>query len=192
MINAALGLAAVALSVFGLLPYLYDSWKGRTRPHVLTWLIWTTMTFIAFGAQVVGGGGPGAWTTGVTAMLCLPILAIAARSGRATVRPSDWFSLGGALFAGVLWALTDDPTWSVVLVTLIDVIAFAPTIRKSYSAPHEETLLNYVTSMVKHGFSIAAMSTLSVTTVFYPAVVGAMNLVMVSVLVGRRKALLAG
>jgi hypothetical protein len=187
MLQQVLGLVAVALSLIGLTPYIYNAYRGRTRPHLFTWLIWTPMTFIAFAAQVVDHGGPGAWTTGVTAVLCLFPLVISIRNGTHDIRPLDWVSLVVAVLAGVAWLVTDDPTISVILVTLIDAVAFVPTIRKSIHKPYEETLLNYVTSASKHTLSIAALTHFSLLTALYPAVVGLMNGICIGVLTIRRR-----
>lgn len=187
MFREFVGALAVLLSLAGLVPYLYDSWRGRTRPHMFTWLIWTVMTFIAFAAQVVGNGGPGAWATGVTAVLCVPVFFLSIRGGNHDVRLLDWISLFVAIVAGLVWMATDDPTMSVILITVIDAVAFVPTIRKSIHKPHQETTLNYMTSMSKHFLSIAALSKVSIVTALYPAVVGLMNLVMILLLTVRRK-----
>lgn len=189
MFREVVGVLAVVLTLSGMLPYIYNSWRGKTRPHMFTWLIWTVMTFITFAAQVVKNGGPGAWTTGVTGLFCLPILVMAVRLGSYNVRRIDGFCLAAAVVAGAAWVVTDDPTISVILVTLIDTVAFIPTMRKSWNKPHEETILNNLTSAAKHFLSIVALTSISVTTALFPAVVGCMNLMMFVVLTGRRRVL---
>jgi hypothetical protein len=147
------------------------------------------MTWIAFAAQVSGGAGAGAWATGISALLCVPIVIAALFDGEKEIRPLDWMSLVAALLAGMAWAINHDPTISVVLVTFIDAVAFSPTIRKSIRRPEQETLTNYVLSGAKHALSIVALSRISIVTALYPAVVGAMNVVVIAVLTNRRRML---
>jgi len=159
MYRDAIGVVAALLSIAGLSPYIRDAFRRRTRPHLFTWIIWSVMTWIAFAAQVSGGGGPGAWATGISALLCLPIVIVALFDGEKEIRPLDWMSLAAALLAGIAWAINHDPTVSVVLVSFIDAVGFVPTIRKSIHRPEQETLANYVLSGAKHALSIVALST---------------------------------
>src|SRR6476620_2187857 len=64
---------AVAITVFGTLPYAVGMLRGRIRPHAFTCLIWTVTTLIAFIGQLVGGGGIGAAAAGASALVGLLI-----------------------------------------------------------------------------------------------------------------------
>lgn len=46
---------AVILTFVGYAPYIKDTLKGKTKPHVYTWFIWGLVTLIAYGLQVTGG-----------------------------------------------------------------------------------------------------------------------------------------
>lgn len=186
-IKELLGLLAVALTIFSLLPYIVDILKKKTKPHLYTWVVWTPLTFMAFFGQVLGDAGPGAWTTGVTAMLCLVILALAIPYGTKNVTKSDNWSLVGVFIAGILWLILKNPVASIVLVTLIDVLAFIPTIRKSFKDPHEETLITHELSGAKHFISLFALDRISILTALYPAAVFLANIILVSVIITHRK-----
>ena len=148
LLQSLTGVVAATIAVASLLPYIANIVRGVTRPHLVTWLVWTAMTAVAFAAQVVGGGGPGAWATGCTAALCVVILLLAAtHRGEREVAFLDLLSLSACALAGLAWALTRDPTGSVVLVSIIDAMAFVPTIRKSIGKPQEETLLTHALSL---------------------------------------------
>ena len=185
-LKEVLGFLAVAISVFSLLPYIIDILKKKTKPHLYTWIVWTPLTFIAFFAQVSGNAGPGAWTTGVTATLCLIILALAFPFGTKNITKSDNWSLVGVAIAAALWFVVKNAVASIVLVTLIDVMAFIPTIRKSLTHPHEETLITHEASMAKHFISLFALDRVSILTALYPAAVCLANAVLVSVIIIKR------
>jgi hypothetical protein len=170
-----------------MIPYIRDVLKGTTRPHLFTWLVWSLMTSMAFLAQVIGGGGPGAWVTGCVAALATVVFVLSISHGETRRTRLDWLSLGGCGIAAIAWLLTSDPTLSVVLVTAIDATAFAPTLRKSWMKPREETLVTHALSMIKHGLSIIALTRLSIVTGLYPATLLVMNVFLVTLLVTRRR-----
>ncbi len=189
MSKELLGALAAVISIVSLVPYIRDTWLDKTRPHLFTWIVWTAMTAIAFAGQVVSGGGPGTWATGTTAALCVVITLLAISHGEKQITRSDWLSLVGCAIAGLAWLATDGPLLSIILVTLIDLLAFGPTLRKSWNKPHEETLITHQLSMLKHALSIIALAKLSLATAVYPAAVGLMNVVLVTLLIVRRSQL---
>lgn len=46
---------AVILTFVGYGPYIKDTLKGKTKPHVYTWFIWGLVTLIAYALQLSGG-----------------------------------------------------------------------------------------------------------------------------------------
>lgn len=183
-----IGVIAIFLSLAGLLPYIRDILRKKTKPHLYTWLVWTPLTFLAYFAQVKGGGGPGSWVTGITAVFCLLILFLSINNGTKDITKSDTYCLVGALIAIVLWVFVKDPTASVILVTIIDVAGFYPTWRKTVNRPTEETLSTYIMSFLKHGISIAALSRISILTTLYPAAVAVANGVMIlTIILGKKR-----
>ncbi|HEY4526806.1 MAG TPA: hypothetical protein VJK53_03090 [Candidatus Paceibacterota bacterium] len=181
-----LGLIAVALAILQSIPYIRDIFRGKTKPHMYTYLIWSIVTAIAFAGQVVAGGGPGAWTTGVMAALTIGILTLCFKYGTGDITKLDVVFLVGALAAIVPWLILEDPMYSVILATIIDVLAFFPTIRKTFNNPTSETLISYISNLIRHPLSILALSTYTVTTVVYPAALFLMNVILVLVIISRR------
>ena len=57
--------------------------------------------------------------TGISALLCLPIVIAALFDGEKEITRLDWMSLAAALLAGVAWAVNHDPTMSVVQVVAL-------------------------------------------------------------------------
>jgi hypothetical protein len=180
------GLAAVVLAIIGHLPYIRDTiWRG-TEPHIYTWLVWSIVTTIAFFGQWTTGGGAGSWSTGVTLLLTYGITVLALRYGTKNVTRFDTACLIASFIAIVPWALTNDIVWSVILATLIDAAAYAPTIRKTWLSPSTETLSMYWLGIIRHILAIVALATYSITTALYPFALLIMNIVVVLVIVLRR------
>ncbi|MBU1112174.1 MAG: hypothetical protein ABIG93_01935 [archaeon] len=185
--KAILGIIAIVLALAGYIPYFRDIFLGKTKPHTYTWLVWASLTGIAFFGQMFDGGGAGAWVTGFTALVSFVIFFIALKKGEQSITTSDKWSLFGACIALVLWFITNNPLGSVILITLIDALGFYPTFRKSYHKPHEETMSTYFLSGLKFIIAIIALQNYTVITWLYPASLVLMNFVFVGLLVVRRK-----
>lgn len=184
-----LGIAATVIALYSYIPYFRDIFAGRTKPHAFSWLVWFLLTAVAFAAQVKDGGKAGAWVTGFTALVSLFILGAAIRHGEKDITKSDWLCLIGAFLAMIAWAITKSPLTAVILITVIDALGFAPTFRKAYYHPEQETLITFALSAVKFVIAIAALSHYSAVTVLYPASLVFMNGLFVTMLVTRRKQL---
>ncbi len=162
------GLATI-IGLVSYIPYFRDIFNGKTKPHFFSWFIWALLTGIAFFAQVIDKAGPGAWVTGLTAFICLLIAILALKKGEKEITKSDWMCFIAALIGIAVWIKTDEPLFAVVLVTLVDAIAYIPTFRKSYYKPQEETLIEYELATLKFFISLFALQSLTLTTWLYPA-----------------------
>ena len=182
-----IGVIAALLAVASTCTYIRDIFRGNTKPHVYTWLIWAIVTIIAFLGQWVSGGGPGAWATGVTAVFTVVILLLALRYGTTDITNFDKVCLVLALVSILPWLLIQNILWSVILATFTDVIGFLPTIRKTWHAPRSESLSSMFFDAAKHGLSIGSLQTYSLATWLYPAgVLGAKLVIIGEILIRRR------
>ncbi len=165
-----LGAIAAILAVVSSYIYIRDIFRGNTKPHTYTWLIWSIVTTIVFFGQVVSGGGPGSWATGVAAIVTILTLIISLKGNYGTkdITNFDKVCLVLAILSILPWLLTKNVLWSVLLATFIDLIAFFPTMRKTWHAPKSESLESMYVDAVKHGLSTFSMGTYSIITIIYP------------------------
>lgn len=177
-----IGYVTVILSFVALGPYIIDIFKNKTKPHIFTWAVWAVVTILAFFGQWQKGGGAGSWTTGVTGILTIFIALISIKKGSRDITKTDKIIFIGALLAIIPWFLTKDPTLSVVILTIIDVLAFIPTIRKTIKDPKSETFISYVLHTIRHSLSIVALANYNLATYIYPASLAVMNLIVLSII----------
>ena len=185
--KAILGTTAVIIALAGYVLYFRDIFRGRTKPHAFSWLVWASLTGIAFFGQIFDKGGAGAWVTGFTAVVSFVIFFLALHKGEKDITSSDKWSFFGAGIALALWYLTSSPLGSVILITIIDALGFYPTFRKSYHKPHEETMLTFSLSGLKFVIAIIALQNYSVVTYLYPASLVLMNFIFVGLLLVRKR-----
>jgi len=183
-----IALVSIAMTIFGYSFYFKDIFAGKTKPHAFSWLVWATLTSIAFFGQLSAGAGPGAWVTATTAVISFVIFWLALTRGEKDITKSDKIFLGASFFAIIPWLLTKDPLISIILVTVIDFLGFLPTIRKSIKKPYEETLIHYVFAGLKFLLAIIALDNYTLVTWLYPASLVLANwFFIVLLLVQRRK-----
>jgi hypothetical protein len=162
------GIIAAAVNLAGFYPYIRDIFRGTTKPHPFTWLIWGLIGSIGFFAQLSAGAGAGAWTTLAGALACLLVAALSFTRGDLRIVALDWWCAAGAMLGLVLWVLTKDPLLAVIFVVLTDALGFVPTFRKAYLRPNEETAFIYVTGAISFVLGMMALETYNITTLLYP------------------------
>ena len=178
---------AIILAFVGSGSYIVSILRGKTKPHFYTHLIWSLLTFIAFFAQLHDKAGPGAWAVGTTGITVFFTAILALKYGEKQVTRGDKFALIAALIAMLPWIITDDPLGSVILVTIIDIIAYYPTMRKSWNKPWEENLTSYSIGSVKFALSIAALTHFTPVTTVYPSAIVIANSAFIFLCLWRRQ-----
>jgi hypothetical protein len=184
------GAIAIALTFALFYPYVRSIVLGTTKPHAFSWVIWGIGTFIVFFAQLADGAGIGAWPIGLSALITsyVALLSWTKRSDL-SITPLDWGCLIAALLALPVWLITSSPFWAVLILTVIDLVGFGPTVRKAYSKPHEERVWFFVLGALRNAFVIAALEHYSPTTLLFPLAVGLACLALGLFIALRRNAL---
>lgn len=190
MLKEFLSAVAITLTFYAFFPYIRSILQGKTKPHVFSWVIWGSTTFIVFLAQLAGNGGAGAWPIGVSGIITIYVACLAyIKKSDSTVTRTDWIFLTTAMTSLPLWYLTSDPLWAVAILTSVDVIGFGPTLRKAYNHPFEEQLMFFVLMAMRNVIAISALANYSATTVLFPAATGAMCLIFIIMVSHRRRRL---
>jgi hypothetical protein len=182
-----LGTIANALTVLAYLPYMRSIFYGRTRPHVFSWIIWGLATGIAFMAVLQARGGAGAWPIGFSCLVSILVAGLAYfKRADITITPTDWWLFFAALAAIPVWVAANDPLWAVVLITLIELLGFGPTFRKTWFRPHSESMSFLLILIVRNTLIIAALGQHTFTTVLFPAAAALACVLLVAIMVIRR------
>ena len=185
-----LSAVAIALTFAAFVPYIRTIIGGTTKPHVFSWVIWGTTTFVVFLAQLEGKAGVGAWPIGVSGTITIfDALLPYVKRADITITKTDWLFFASAMSSLPLWYLTSDPLWAVVVLTTVDVLGFGPTVRKAYRFPHSESLLFFALFTARNLIVILALENYSVTTVLFPATIAAACALLIAMVMYRRHVL---
>ena len=179
---------AITITFVAFLPYIRSILSGKIKPHVFSWVIWGTTTFIVFLAQLAENAGVGAWPIGVSGIITIYIAFIAyIKRADISITQMDWVFLVVAFTALPFWYLTADPLWAVIILTTVDVLGFGPTMRKAYNFPQDEQLSFFALFIIRNVIVVLALENYSITTVLFPAVIAMACLVLIAMVIYRRQ-----
>ena len=135
-----------------------------------------------FFGGLAKGAGIGALPTGVaeafTIIIFLFSLQYVFKKRAGHIRPVDHYFLIAALLGLIPWVLTKDPTISVITVVLIDIIAFIPTLRKTWFYPETENATLYEMNVARHVLTLFSLGAYNIATTFHSIAMICINTVM--------------
>jgi hypothetical protein len=180
---------AIALTFVAFVPYIRSILSGATKPHVFSWVIWGTTTTIVFFAQVEAKAGIGAWPIGVSGCVTIFIAFLSAvKHTDIKITKTDCLFFLAALTSLPFWYFTSDPLWAVIVLTIVDLLGFGPTIRKAYYFPHDENIAFFMLFTARNIFAILALEHYSIATVLFPLSVTSACVLLLFMIFYRRRA----
>lgn len=177
---------AAIIGVIAFIPYLRDIFLLKTKPHVYTWLIWVITQGTAVLGIWYGGGGWGALNLTVGIVFAFVVFLFSIKYGTKNITKSDTVVLIAALLAILVWWQLDQPLISVIMVTVIDVVGYVPSFRKSYEEPWSETLTSWILFSVSNVFAMLALSQYNLLTLTYLVSISFANLMLFTICLVRR------
>lgn len=174
------GILAVLIGCGAFLPYLFDVFRKRTRPHAYTWLIWCLTQGTAVAGVWYGGGGIGGLAMAIGVIFVFIVFLASLKYGTRNITKGDTFVLVAALAAILVWWQLDNPLLAVLMVTIIDVLGYIPSFRKSITEPWAETLWSWTAFSIGNVFAILALAEYSLLTVTYIGAITVANLALVA------------
>lgn len=183
----AFAIVAACLAIAGNLPYLRDILHGKVKPHPYTWFVWTLVSAIVFFGQLARGAGIGAIPTAASEIFTVLIFLFSLRYGFRDISYVDTAFLGLALIGIGVWIASDDPTISVVIAVSIDVVAFIPTIRKTWSDPGTENPILFIANVIRHILALLSLEAYNVATMLHSIAMIVINALMSGIIIGRRR-----
>jgi hypothetical protein len=178
---------AIIVSITGYYPYFRDLFRSRTQPHMYTWLIWMSTQSIAVAGIWRGGGGWGAIYLIVSLACVVSVFLLSFRYGSRNITTFDTVALVAAFAALGVWWRLNDPVLAVVVATMIDLIGYVPTYRKSFEEPWSETAGTWLVFVAANILSIFALGAYNVLTLTYIAATTFANLAVAMLCVARRR-----
>jgi hypothetical protein len=188
-VTMAVTVVGSALTAAAALPYILDIARGRARPRIASWSIWTVVQAIGTASAFSAGQLPTACYTLLCAAGCAAVVFLGWRYGSREFGRLDAVCVtlaaeGVALLAVATWVPGFIPvSWAVAVSVATDFLAYLPTFHHAWRRPKEEPWVPYAM------FGAAAALVLLVTDyrvlvgVIYPTYLFAADAAMVIMIV---------
>lgn len=180
-------LLTILLTVGSNIYYIVTVFRGKTKPHIYSWLIWAIINISASLIQREHGAGWWALTLGLGGCICIIVALISLRYGEKHITRFDTVAFLVALGTIPLWLWAKQDLLAMILAMSIDALSFFPTMRKSYHKPHEENTLPYYASGVSFFMSIFLTQEKSLINILYPSVICGVNFAFIGYIYLRRR-----
>lgn len=188
MLKTVIGVIAIILTFIGYIPYIKDIIAGKTRPHIYSWISWFLVGAIVFALQFSNNAGAGAFVTLAAEIACAIVIFLTIKyKVLSKITNIDKAFILLAFIALGFWLLAKQPIISAILLTLIDLLSFAPTVRKSWINPYSETLSFYFLNILRFGLATLSLSNYATVNLLYPITWFAANSMFVGMLFFRRR-----
>lgn len=149
VLSACAGAAAIY-------PYARDIIRGRTRPRLITWGVWTFLAGIMTISAIAAGELSSAVLSAQGLIGCGLVVILGWRQGNATFETIDIASLVGAVIGLGALIVLREPTVALLVAVGVDAIAFAPTFRHAWTDPGEESVGCYAINIIASGLALLA------------------------------------
>jgi len=166
--NIAIAILTLCIAAVSYGLYFHDMFKGKTKPHSVTWLIWAGLNGFIFSQQLLNGAGPGAWVTGAAALANAAIFALSFKYGEKKISMFDWLCIGLVVVVFGVWLGTADSELTILAAISIFMLGLLPTVIKAHKKPSEETALTFLLNGIKFLLAFYALETVTFVTAAYP------------------------
>ncbi|HAG52331.1 MAG TPA: hypothetical protein DCL21_00920 [Alphaproteobacteria bacterium] len=177
---------ANTITVLNTIIYIYSIYKGKTKPHTFTWFNWTILSAITAYAQFSVNGGLSTWIFAFSALTMFLVTIISLFKGVKKIAKSDWFAFLIALTIIPIWYTTKNPVLALVLIMVIDIFSYFPTVRKSWIKPFSEPASVYFLAVLNSALTVVSIAEPTLSNTFYPAFVVLLDLGFMLMLLIRR------
>lgn len=191
MVETLIVLSSI-LTFIGVFPYARDILRGKTKPRVVTWFVWSVLTGIAAIASYVDQQYPAAILAVVATAGTATIVVLGYKNGDRKFERIDFICLAGAGIGLILWWYFNSPAIAIIASITIDFIGAVPTLIHSWKKPHEETWIVFLLSFLGALCTVAVVTDWRVTAIAYPLYLTVINLVFTVLLVTRRRYAVVG
>jgi len=169
MIYKALAILSGLMGLYAYWPYARDILKGRVNPARSARIMFVLLLFLAlFQQHNLGGRGSLGVTIGEL-IGSIIILFLSLANGVGGLRKLDIVCYILLIIDLFVWLISKNTLVALHLTVLADLIAFTPTLEKTFKNPKSETAAFFVLGAIAPLPSIAAAGKFTYGIILYPA-----------------------
>jgi hypothetical protein len=158
------GLVAISSSI----PYILNTVRGKTHPNIVSWFTWMLLHVVAASAAFASGAIQTGIFTSAAAFSTGMIVIMSTRFGFRRYTRFDVVCQGLATIGIIIWQITNQPLFALIMVMAVNLTAALPTIRHAWNEPQHETWQTFAISVVAASITIASIAHYSFVALAYP------------------------
>lgn len=187
MSKEVIGLIAVGLVFIAYIPYIRDILRNKVKPHPFSWFVWGITASSIFMLQTANGSGSGAYTTATVAVFAFSVFFLSYKRSKVKIKPLDIICLSIALTGVGLWLFVDNPVLSILILLVVELTGFIPTVVKGWRKPYDDSITLWGTNSMRHLAGFFAIQQYNFVTMLNPIVWGTLSLAFSGVMFLRRR-----
>jgi hypothetical protein len=182
IIRDILSLAAGLLVFWAFIPYGRDILRGKVSPARSARLMFAVLMIVAILQQHSLGAGLTLAVSLGEAAGSLAILFLSIKYGMGGLRRLDTLCYGLLALDIVVWVTTGNALLALYLSIIADVIAFFPTLHKTWVNPASETAFFFATGIAAPLLNLAAVGHFTYKVALYPIALAIENTIEVALI----------
>ncbi len=151
-----LGILSALIFSFGYLPYIISIVKGKSKPHPMSWVLWTILGAVTFYFSIQVGAHEMLPLALFNFLMPFTVALLSLKYWQGGFSRFDYTCLALSLVAIIAYILFRSAVLSLTLNLIGDILAYLPTLRKTYRNPESEDLLTWVLFLIGYSLSIFA------------------------------------
>lgn len=177
MAYEAVVFVGASVQLIGIISYVKETLKGKTKPNRVTWLMWTIAPMIATFAALADGVS---WSvlpvfmSGFGPLLVL-ISSFINRNAYWKLERFDYLCGSCSLLALLLWGITREPVVAIVFSIASDGFAAIPTLKKLWAHPETEIVHPFLAGLFGALTSFAAVGAWKFSAYAFPVYLVVIN-----------------
>ncbi len=187
-IHYLLGMLSAVVFTLAYAPYVVSILKGRTKPHPFSWFLWSVIGVISLFFYIKVGAHETLPFAYCGAVLPFFIFFLSMRYWRGGFSKFDYLVLSVSLLSIVFYALFHSANVSLTISIIADMMAFLPTVRKTYIDPSSESFASWGMFLLSYILGVLAVSVWSYGVAVFPCYLLVFGVLMCSLILrGRLK-----
>ena len=186
--HSVIGILAGIFATSSYFFYIRAILQGKTKPHRITWILWSALSLIILSSYYYSGARDTIWVPIGETLGPIIVAILAFKMGTGGWSRLDKFCVTGVLLTVTVWWIFNSPLLALIASLCIDFFAAIPTIYKTFKDPNSEDTTAWICTATASVLNIFAIENFSFSIAVYPIYMITMNIVIV-LLVSNKKRL---
>lgn len=182
-----IGILSAVIFASGYIPYIISILKGNSRPHPVSWVLWAVIGAVTFYFSILVGAKETLPLALLNFLMPCTVAVLSLKYWKGGFSLFDYSCLALSFGAIVVYIFFHSAVFSLSLNLLADILAYLPTLRKTFRDPASEDFFTWLLFVVGYSLSIvAAIPHFTYGIAVFPIYLTAFGLCMLALILRKR------